>query len=72
MNDNPYVGGVDVFVRFHEVRADYRSKEFGRRDRVLLGENIASLLLRIGRDNDRVVALRVSEGAVRTCPSKYQ
>lgn len=42
-----HVAGVDVLVGLDEVVADDGCEELGRRDRVLLCEDVASLLLRI-------------------------
>lgn len=60
VDDDLDVGGVDVLVGGDEVVAEDGSKELGRVDRVLLGEEVDGLLLGVRGDDDRVVGLGVA------------
>lgn len=60
MNDNRDIGSVYVIVLGHEMVGEDGGKQLRRIDRVLLGQDIDSLLLGIGCDYDRVVGFGVS------------
>jgi hypothetical protein len=53
--DDLDVCGVDVRVGLDEVSSDNGCEELGGCDRVLLGEDVASLLLGVGGYDDRIV-----------------
>lgn len=61
MLNNFDVGGVNVRVGLDKVVANDDSELLGWVDRVLFCENVCRLLLRIGRNYDRVVCFGVSE-----------
>lgn len=64
------VCGMDVFVLGDEVVAENGCKELWRSDWVLFRKNIDSLLLSIGRYNDGVVCLGVSNRVrLYPCPA---
>lgn len=54
------MGSVDVGVGLSKVCSNDGCEGLGRGDRVLLGEDIACLLLGISSDNDRVVCFGVT------------
>jgi hypothetical protein len=54
------VAGVDVRVLGDEVVADDGGEELGGLDGVLLGEDVARLLLGVGGDDDGVIRFGVS------------
>jgi hypothetical protein len=54
------VRAVDVRVRRDEVRAERAREALDGQDGVLLGDDVRRLLLRVGRDDDRVVGARVA------------
>ena len=62
MLDNLDVRGMNVRVGLDKVVADYGSELLGRVDRVLLSEDVGCLLLRIGRDYNRIVCFGVARG----------
>ena len=60
MLDDLDVRGVNVRVGLDEVVANDGSELLGRVDRVLFCEYVGCLLLRVGRDYDRVVCFGVA------------
>lgn len=60
MLDDFDVGSVDVRVLLDEVFGEDGGELFGRVDRVLLCEDVGSLLLGVGGNDDGVVGLGVA------------
>jgi hypothetical protein len=58
--DDLDMGGMNVRVGLDKVVADNGSELLGRVDGVLFGEDVGCLLLRVGRDYDRVVCFSVA------------
>ena len=54
------LGGVNVFVSVSEVTSYDGSEEFWRRHRMLLGQNVHSLLHGVCRDDDAVISFGVA------------
>lgn len=63
MTDDVYVGSVNVFVSFDEVRADDRAKELRGSDGVLLSKNVDGVLDRVRSNNNAVVSFGVAVGS---------
>lgn len=60
MGDDLDVSGVDMFVCGDEVGGDDGGEEFGWRDRMLLGQDVNSVLHGVRCNDDTVIGLGVS------------
>jgi hypothetical protein len=60
MRDNVNVRAVNVSILGDEVVASNGSKDLGRADGVLLGEDVESVLNRVGGDDDAVISFGIA------------
>lgn len=65
--DNLDVCGVNMRIGVNEVVSDDGGESLRRADGILLGENVAGLLLGVCRNNDRVVCLGVPVDINQNC-----